>query len=447
MDFLTSLFWLLVLLGVMIIIHELGHYWAALMCDVKVESFSLGFGPRLFGFKIGETDFRFSAILFGGYVKMLGQDDMAVDDGKNPDPRSFMNKPRYQRLFIAFAGPLMNIILSVVLLTGLFTYQFPKVMNADGPAFVGHVEKESPAALAGVKEGDKIVAFDGSNNPTWEDIVVKELTGSGRTIPVKIERTVEGAAPQSFAFDVSPKTDPKTQAGFIGWREQSEIRIKYILKGFDAERVGLMPGDIVISVNNTPVRSVGKLIEIVKESNGAPVDVIYVRNGERNKVSVQPKRNEEEKRWMIGIQLEPKVVITQLPLTEAFVQSLKYNSRNATMIFDYLKGVVAMRLSPKQFEGPVGIARMAAQAAKEGPADFIALMCMVSLNLAIFNLLPIPVLDGGMILVLLVEMIRRRDLSLQIKERVLQVGLAFLLMMVVFVLYNDISKAVFAPKG
>lgn len=448
MDFLNSFFWLLVLLGVMIIIHELGHYWAALLCDVKVESFSLGFGPRLFGFKIGETDFRFSAILFGGYVKMLGQDDLAVDDGKNPDPRSFMNKPRYQRLFIAFAGPAMNIILSIFLLTGLFMYQFPKVLNIDGPAIVGHVEKDTPAAVAGVKEGDRVVAFDGKENPTWEDIGMKELTGSGRTIPVTVERTAEGAAPQRLSFNVTPKTDEKTQAGMIGWYGQSEIRIKYILKGFDAERVGLQPGDVVISVNNKPVRNVGKLIEIVKESNGAPVEVIYSRNNLRNKVLVQPKRNEDEKRWMIGIQLEPKVVIVQLPLLEAFEQSLKFNGRNATMIFDYLKGVVAMRLSPKQFEGPVGIARMAAQAAKEGAGDFIALMSMVSLNLAIFNLLPIPVLDGGMILVLLIEMIRRRDLSLQIKERVLQVGLAFLLMMVVFVLYNDISKALHTlPKG
>jgi regulator of sigma E protease len=189
-----------------------------------------------------------------------------------------------------------------------------------------------------------------------------------------------------------------------------------------------------------------KLVEIVKESNGKGVDLIYERENVRNKVAVQPKFNEAEKRWMIGIQLEPKYVVVALGPIEALKESINYNMRGATMIFDYLKGVVQMRLSPKQFEGPVGIARMAAAAAKEGVGDFVSLMSMVSLNLAIFNLLPIPVLDGGGILVLLVEMVRRRDLSLQLKERVLQVGLAFLLMMVVFVLYNDISKAVM-PKG
>jgi len=441
MEFLNSVFWLLVLLGVMIIIHELGHYWAALLCKVRVEQFSLGFGPRLFGFKIGETDFRFSAILFGGYVKMLGQDDLAVDPGTNPDPRSFMNKPRWQRLFIIAAGPLMNILLAVGLLAGLFMYQFPKVLNADGPAVVGHVEKGSPAAEAGVAEGDTILAFDGVRNPTWEDVVVKELTGAGKVFPVEVKR-----GESTLNLNVTPKTDEKTQVGYAGWREQSEIRIKAILKGYDAETVGLMPGDVVISVNNTPVRSLTKLVEIVRESNGAAVELIYERENERNKVLVQPKFSENDKRWMIGIQLEPKYVVVALAPMEALQQSVKYNLRGATMILDYLKGVVQMRLSPKQFEGPVGIARMAAAAAKEGAADFISLMAMVSLNLAIFNLLPIPVLDGGGILVLLVEMIRRRDLSLQLKERVLQVGLAFLLMMVVFVLYNDISKAVM-PKG
>jgi regulator of sigma E protease len=441
MEFLNSVFWLLILLGVMIIIHELGHYWAAVLCNVKVEQFSLGFGPRLFGFKIGETDFRFSAILFGGYVKMLGQDDMAVDPGTNPDPRSFTNKPRWQRLIIVAAGPAMNILLSVGLLAGLFMYQFPKVMNADGPAVVGHVEKGSPAALAGVQEGDTILEFDGRKNPTWEDVVVKELTGGGKVFPFTVKR-----GESSLPLNVTPKIDEKTQVGYAGWREQTEIRIKYILKGFDAEKVGLMPGDVVISVNSIPIRSLTKLVEIVTESKGKSVELIYERENVRNKISVQPKFNEAEKRWMIGIQLEPKYVVVALGPIEALQQSVNYNMRGATMILDYLKGVVQMRLSPKQFEGPVGIARMAAAAAKEGVADFVSLMAMVSLNLAIFNLLPIPVLDGGGILVLLVEMVRRRDLSLQLKERVLQVGLAFLLMMVVFVLYNDISKAVL-PKG
>jgi regulator of sigma E protease len=422
----------------MIIIHELGHYWAAVLCDVRVESFSVGFGPRLFGFKIGETDFRFSAILFGGYVKMLGQDDLKVDVGSNPDPRSFLNKPRYQRLFIAFAGPAMNILLSVALLTGLFMYQFPKLLNADGPSVVGFVVKDSPAATAGVQAGDRITSFDGISNPKWDDILVKELTGSGRNIPVSLDR-----AGQTVNLTVTPKTDERTQAGFVGWRADGEVQVDSLIKGYDAERAGLKPGDVVVSINQQLVRSTERLRELVNESNGQPIEVIYRRDNQMTKITVSPKRNDEEKRWMIGIGLRQPFKVVQLPFGEAFTESLRANMRNATMILDYLKGVVERRLSPKQFEGPVGIARMAAAAAKEGPADFLGLMAMVSLNLAIFNLLPIPVLDGGMILVLLIEMVRRRDLSLQLKERVLQAGLAFLLVLVVFTLYNDISKAIF----
>jgi regulator of sigma E protease len=406
---------------------------------VKVESFSVGFGPRLFGFKIGETDFRFSAILFGGYVKMLGQEDLKVDDGSNPDPRSFLNKPRYQRLFIAFAGPAMNIILAVALLAGLYMFQYPQIENADGPAVVGHILKDSPADQAGIREGDRILSFDGIRDPKWDDILVKELTGSGRNIPVEVQR-----GGQTFSFTVTPKTDEKTQAGTIGWRAESEVQIDSLLKGFDAERVGLKPGDVVVSVNNQLIRSTEKLRELVNDSKGEPIEVIYRRDGELNKVQVKPQLSEADGRWMIGIGLRLPYKIVQLPFGRALQESIRNNIRNATMIYDYLGGVIQRRLSPKQFEGPVGIARMASQAAKQGPADFLGLMAMVSLNLAIFNLLPIPVLDGGMILVLLIEMIRRKDLSLQLKERILHVGLAFLLLLVVFTLYNDISKAIFS---
>jgi regulator of sigma E protease len=443
MDFLFTLASLFVLLGVLIIIHELGHYWAALLCDVKVESFSLGFGPRIFGFKIGETDFRFSAILFGGYVKMLGQDDLAVDDGKSTDPRSFMNKPRYQRLFIAAAGPAMNIILSIGLLTGLYMNQFAKEPNPQSVAVVGHVEKGSPAALAGVKESDTIIEFDGKKNPTWDDIGLDTLTAAGQKIPIKVRR---GEPATEVALEVTPKTDARTQAGYIGWREQGEVRVTGVRKGFAAEKAGLQPGDVVISANNQPVRSTAKLIEIVTETKGAPLDLVYSRNDQRNKVVVEPKYSEEDKRWLIGIDMRPAYVIVQLSFAEAFEESIKANLKGATLIFRTVKGMLMMRISPKQLDGPVRIASMAGEAARGGIEQFLSLMALVSLNLAIFNLLPIPVLDGGMILVLLIEMVRGKDLPLAFKERVLQVGLAFLLMMIVFVLYNDISK-VLLPKS
>lgn len=161
MVFLQNVWWLLVLIGVMILIHELGHFWAARFFDVRVDTFSFGFGPRLFGFKKGETDFRFSAILFGGYVKMAGEQP---GDENAADPRGFMAKARWQRLIIAFAGPFMNIILAIGLVTGLFMYQYPKTPNTHSPV-VGYVAPNSAAAKAGIQEGDRIVQIEDKVNP------------------------------------------------------------------------------------------------------------------------------------------------------------------------------------------------------------------------------------------------------------------------------------------
>src|SRR3954471_13170579 len=169
MVLIENIWWLLVLIGVMILIHELGHYWAARFFDVKVEVFSFGFGPRLFGFTRGETDFRFSAILFGGYVKMAGEQP----GEETNDPRAFISKPRWQRLIVAFAGPAMNIVLAVALLTGLFMVRFPRLAHSVSPATIGYVQRGSAADEAGLQDGDEIVQIDDVRNPRWEDVLLK----------------------------------------------------------------------------------------------------------------------------------------------------------------------------------------------------------------------------------------------------------------------------------
>src|ERR1700692_1240386 len=169
--FLLNTWWLLVLIGVMILVHELGHFWAARAFDVKVEVFSFGFGPRLFGFRRGDTDYRFSLFLFGGYVKMVG--DQPGDTGAD-DPKGFLAKPRWQRLIIAFACPFMNILLAVAVLTGLFMVSYEKIIDDNG-AQIGHVMPDSPAAKAGIEAGDKIVRLNGKDNPDWEDVLSSEI--------------------------------------------------------------------------------------------------------------------------------------------------------------------------------------------------------------------------------------------------------------------------------
>lgn len=430
MIFFENIWWLLVLIGVMILIHELGHYWAARYFDVHVEAFSFGFGPRLFGFRKGETDFRFSLILFGGYVKMAGE--QVTDEH---DPRGFLSKPRWQRLIIAGAGPAMNIVLAVGLLTGLYMVKYPKPASADSRAVIGYVMPDSPAAQVGIREGDVIVRVESQADPTWEDVFLKEVASAGRAMPVTIER--DG---KKLFLEVTPKLDPKQGIGLAGWQEQTEILVGGVVAGMDAEKKGLKPGDLLVSIDGQPIRTVPKVHELIKKAEGKPVEIVYQRDGQRGAVTVEPKFSESDQRWMIGVQLAPRIIYTQLALGPALIESVKTNAKGATLIVQLLRGIVERRMSAKSLEGPIRIAQLSGDAAREGPIAFISLMATVSLNLAVFNLLPIPILDGGVILLLLIEMFLRRDLSLTFKETVFKLGFVFLMMLVVFVLYNDITK-------
>ncbi len=436
-----NILWLLVLIGVMIMIHELGHFWAARFFDVKVEAFSFGFGPRLFGFRRGETDYRFSLILFGGYVKMAGEQ---VTDENIDDPRSFLAKPRWQRLIIAFAGPFMNVVLAVAVLTGLFMVKYERASDADMQAVIGHVVPDSPAAKAGIKDGDRIVKLDNEKNPTWEDVNLKEVASADRPLYLTIER--DG---RRFDTVVTPILSERLGFGYAGWDERGEVQLGAIEPGYPAEKAGLQKGDVLIAVNGQPIHSVYKFQEMTKNSGGKPLDVEFSRNGQTRHATVQPvySKLDGPARWMIGVAPQQKLhlITTRLSFPEAFRESVRQNAKGAMLIGEFLKGVVQRRMSPKTITGPIGIAQLSGEAAREGPSAFFMLMSMVSLNLAIFNLLPIPILDGGVITMLLIEMVMQRDLSLSVKEAVLKLGFVFILMIVAFVIYNDISKIL--PPG
>jgi regulator of sigma E protease len=431
---LHDIWWALIMIGIMILIHELGHYWAARFFDVKVDTFSFGFGPRLFGFKKGETDFRFSLILLGGYVKMVGEQP---GDEQSNDPRSFLSKPRWQRLIIVFAGPAMNIILAVAVLTGLFMVRYPKIPSSPSPE-IGYIVPNSAAAKAGLHEGDRIVQIGDTSNPSWEDIYVKEVASAGHPLSVWIVRNGDRQL-----VTVTPILDPKTGAGFAGWGEQSDIEIA----GFShadspAAKAGLKSGDIIVSVDGQPIHSTPKVHDIINSNGGKPVDVVFSRNGQLITSHLTPAISEDNgtKEWLIGVKLQPKVVLVSLPFPQALSASVRENAKNATFIYQFLRGVAERRMSPKSLEGPLRIVQISGEEAREGPIPYLGLMAGLSLNLAVVNLLPIPILDGATIFMLLVEMFMRRDLSLRVKEAAFRLGFVFLMAVVAFVLYNDISK-------
>ncbi len=433
-----NILWLLVLIGVMILVHELGHYCVARFFDVRIETFSFGFGPRLWGVRRGETDFRISAIPFGGYVKMIGEQP---GDENTGDPRSFLSKPRWQRLAIAFAGPFMNAVLAVALLAGLFMYKYPQPMMADLSATVGHVMPNSPAAKAGLIEGDRIIELGNKSNPTWEDLSIAEFSSVGRPLHLVVQR-----GGKRVKTSVTPILSESSGVGYVGWSMEAEVQVAETVPGYPAQKAGLRKGDLLLRINGQPIRSLLTFIESVRASGGKPVQLEFQRDGKPQSISIQPVYPQDEKRWMIGVAADRRMVYVQLGLPAALAESVRQNIRGASLIYELLRGIVARRMSAKSIDGPIRIAQLSGDAAREGTYTYINLMAAVSLNLAIINLLPIPVLDGGVILLLLFEMLIRRDLSMPVKEAVFKFGFAFLLMIMVFAIYNDITKLIM-PAG
>ncbi len=432
MSFLQPVFWVVILLGVMILIHELGHFWAALAVGVKVETFSIGFGPRLFGFKRGDTDFRFSAILFGGYVRMLGEQP---GDAQAADPRSFQAKARWQRAIVIVAGPLMNVLLAIGLVTGLYMYAFPKQIDTTDPTITA-LTPNSAAAEAGLETGDKIVEISGQQHPNWEYVLTQEALNANHPIPVVVLR--HG---QRISTTVTPRMDQKQGIGEAGWSGDLPVQVGDVQRDSPAQAAGLESGDTFVKVNGKPVVSLTAIRQAVFGSKGKPVEFQMMRHGELRDISVAAKATGDPKTpWLIGIHFRMPVQFVKLGLGPALVESLKFNRQNALMWVQVLRSLIERRVSTKSVAGPIGIAQMSSEAAQNGAWDYLLLMSIVSLQLAMLNLLPIPILDGGTLLMLIIEMLMQREMSLQLKENIFKLGFVFLMMIVVFVIYNDISR-------
>jgi regulator of sigma E protease len=421
----------------MILIHEFGHYAVAKLLGVRVEVFSIGFGKRLLGFRRGETDYRISAIPLGGYVKMSGENPM---DERTGDPGEFLSHPRWHRFLIAIAGPSMNILLAIGLLTVVYMvhYEYPAVL--DEPAVIGWVLPDTPAAKAGIQIDDRIARLDGIENPTWKQVDPKEALSPNQPLDVTIER-----GGKSFDKTIVPEAYGVNQMGYAGWvPKEPSVTVTELEKEMPAEKAGIRIGDEILSVDGQPIPAIEAMIEALKRSQGKPVEITVRRDGQEKTFTMQPVLADvpglQEKRYRVGFGSLP-MKVTALPLAAAFRKSIEQNKEGSLLILELVQKMIQRKISIRTIEGPIGIGRAAGEAATEkGWTPLMALTAAISLNLGIFNLLPIPILDGGVILLLFVESIMRRDISLQIKERIYQAAFVFLVLFAVMVIFNDLQK-------
>jgi regulator of sigma E protease len=426
-----------VVLGFMILIHEFGHFAVAKLLGVRVEQFAIGFGKRLVGFRKGDTDYRINVLPLGGYVKMSGENPM---DERTGDPGEFLSHPRWHRFLIAIAGPSMNILLAIGLLTFVYMvhYEYPAVL--DEPAVIGWVLPDTPAAKAGVQIGDRITRLDGIDNPTWKQVDPKEALSPNQSLDVTIER-----GGKSFDKTIVPEAYGINQMGFAGWvPKEPSVTVTEIESDMPAQKAGIKIGDEILTVDHQPIPALEAMIETLKRTQGRPIEITVLRDGQQKTFTMQPVLadvpGQQEKRYRVGLGSMP-MKVSSLPLGAAFRKSIEQNKEGSLLILELLQKMIQRKISIRTIEGPIGIGRAAGEAATEkGWTPLMALTAAISLNLGIFNLLPIPILDGGVILLLFVESIMRRDISLQIKERIYQAAFVFLVLFAVMVIYNDLAK-------
>ena len=436
-SFITDAVVVILVLGLMIFIHELGHFLAAKFYGVRVLVFSLGFGKRLLHFTKGDTDYRICALPFGGYVKMAGDDPSADRHG---DPGEFLSKPRWQRFMIVVMGPVMNILLAMVLLTCLYKFHYQKPAYEEQPARVGDVEADSPASQTGLMAGDFVVRLDRlQENPKWEDVEIKILTTVGEAMPLEVKR-----GGQTLNMTLTPRAEGPNRVGYAGWYPYAPGVIDKVEPGLPASQAGLIPGDQIVGVDGREILYWPRVAFLLQAGKGKPAQLSILRSGREFQTTLTPVLTDVmgEKRWRIGVSFHNDMIVRKLPWGTAITAAFQDNWRNCLVTFDVLGKILTRRMSARSLAGPIGIAQLSGEAYRAGFPELVMLIAFISLQLGIFNLLPIPVLDGGVLLMLLIESLIGHDLSVEVKERFVQAGIVFLLLLAVFVMYNDIVRTI-----
>ena len=426
----TTLLAFLFVLGVLIFVHELGHFLAARRLGVRVITFSLGFGPKILKITRGDTVYCVSAIPLGGYVKMAGENP---EDPRSGQPDEFLSKTKWQRFQILIAGPLMNLVLAVVV-TALVLMQGVRVAAyLDEPPVVGVVEADSAAARGGIQPGDRILSVDGTTVENWEDLLIDISMKPERPVVVRLQRGGD-----TREVTVTPVSEGRFESGELGVRPDTHPYVNSVVAGGVAEQAGFKAGDVVVSIDGARVSDGNQLRKII--SSNADRELLFVvrRDGQELELRATPK--DTGSGVMIGVVPDDPAREIDPGIVEAFQLSVERNIELSGLVFRTVGGLLTGNVSVRQLQGPVGIAQLSGESAQAGWIPLFSLMALISLQLGILNLLPIPVLDGGHILIMAIEGVARRDFSMAVKEKMLLAGFVVLMMLMVTVVYNDLTR-------
>ena len=436
-----------VVLGPLVVLHEFGHFIVAKFFGVKVLTFSVGFGKRLWGFKRGDTDYRLSLIPLGGYVKMAGEN---LDEQITGAPDEFMSKPKWQRLCVAFAGPAMNILIALVIPAVITMIHFEDYAYRAHTPIVNAVEPSSGAETAGVLPGDQVLSIDGKETPTWRDVEDVVSLNPDQNLPITIRR---GNETKNLILHTTSSMFDQDKIGESGlepdWGPNTVIVAKDITPGSPADEAGLKVGDKLLAVNGSNLRSGAagrrEVFRAIRGSEGRPVVLTVDRDGQTMTITATPKPTDDGlKIGMAPVVINPEIISTKLSLIPAVRHSFDQNERIIRLTKDAIGQIFVGRRSARDtLAGPIQIAKYSGEAARQGATTVFNLMGVLSLNLGVFNLLPIPVLDGGLIFMIFVDAalgLFGLSLTLRIKEKMMQVGFVLLMLLMAFVIFNDVSK-------
>jgi len=436
---------LIVVLSVLVVAHEFGHFAVAKWFRFPVEVFSVGFGKRLFGKQWRGTDYRVSAIPLGGYVRVigLGPDESTVTEGTSQEAPPVGK--RWQRALVLLAGPGMNFVLAILLHTAVFVVGVKvPAYELDSPV-IRVVEPDSPGAEAGFLPGDRVVSINGTETPRWRDVLFIFGMSAREKLDVEVDRAGNGVF-----LHVVPKPNTKYDLGYVGllpdFGTSVRPRVGSVVSGSPAEKAGLKAGDVIVSVagheiKGAPDQIFTNFVSAVTGAAPGPFAIEYLRGGKTGSAMVTPRRDPDGS-WKVGVQVGGDLpeVLERFPVKQAFLEGWRRVQTDFRMTLSILGRLFRGHASMKSMSGPLDIAKFSGEAARTGAVPLVALMAAISLQLGIFNLLPIPVLDGGHLFLLGVESVVRKDFSLRVKERILQVGFVMILALLAVVLYNDLAK-------